>query len=101
MKKFVITLIAVLGVILLPTSCGFVTPEMVSDTYRVVKDVVFTQDSIEVTLKEKEVYFEFKVGQEIDTVLSDGTGVWVHYDKARQTYHVSIFEPSTKIKIKK
>ena len=100
MKKFIAILILSLAIFLTP-SCSFITSEMVSDTYRIVKDVVFTQDSIEVVLREKEVYFQFQVGQEIDTVLSDGTGVWVHFDKARKTYHVSMFEPSTKIKIKR
>jgi len=75
MKKIILTIIITFGVFIL-SSCSFVSSEMIEDAYRVVKRVVFTVDSVEIHLKEKEVYFEFTIGQEIDTTLSDGTGVW-------------------------
>lgn len=100
MRNLLITAF-VLMVMLLPTSCGFVTPAMVTDTYDIVKEVVFTQDSIEVTIKEKEIYFELQEYQDIDTTLNDGTKIWVHFDRAKNTYLISVFEPSAKLKIKK
>lgn len=100
MKKIILTIIITIGIFFI-SSCSFVSSEMIEDAYRVVKKVVFTPDSVEIHLKEKEVYFEFTIGQEIDTTLSDGTGVWLKLDKARNKYMVSITEPSTQFRIEK
>jgi len=103
MKKVFTATIITLLFIALAQSCSlsFIKSEMLEDAYRIVKKVIFTKDSVEIHLKEKEIYFEFEVGQEIDTTLEDKTGVWLKFDKARNRYMVSIFEPSTQFKIKK
>lgn len=101
-KVFTATLITLLFLGLAQScSLSLLQSQMIEDAYRIVKKVVFTSDSVEIHLKEKEIYFEFEIGQELDTTLEDKTEVWLRFDKARNKYLISIFEPSTQFKIKK